>query len=263
MKRVHKPITSKKDTVNDIKTGKIDTKAFIDRINDYVSNANYLLNTKIDKMDPLELMEALEEVFNIYFNEKDYLRMLSLKNRKHYLQFILIETNMYDDEGNNISYLGAITSKVICPSDSIFDLKALRKLTNSGDIQLIKQFTTGKKQINKREPFEQFVFDEIDIDSGIVDKDSELYPYAAIVLKKETITKYVIFDLKQYIDEVQHQAREIISLQKSNDVEMASIGKQYKLSYDGAINDGTISKQEKISVRYHQKTNKKNKGRKK
>lgn len=260
MRRIAKKITLKEDTMNDIELGNIDTDLFINRINEYLSRANHLINTKMDNMEDMELLENLEVIFDIYFDEKDYLRMLTLKYGNHYLYFKHIRTNMYDENDNNVSYLGAVTSKVKCPDGSVLDFKKLGKLTNSGDILLVKQFVSSAVYpIGKREKYRELFVDEVDLESGQVDKTSNLYPYAATVVRKETIIKYVLYDLKKYINEVTYQAKKIIDLHKNKDEEIASIGKQYKSSYDNALNNGSLFRGEKVSVRYHQKIKKKKK----
>ena len=69
---------------------------------------------------------------------------------------------------------------------------------------------------------------------------------------------FYLFDLKEYVDEVLHQVKEITRLSTiKNDDYLASIGMQYKKAYDKATNNGIIPKKEKISVRHHQKSKKK------
>ena len=257
MKRVFKKITLKDDTFNDIKSGNVDTDLFIDRINGYVSKANRLINTKMENLDDVELLENLEEVFDIYFDRKDFLRMFALKYGNHYIDYMPIMTYMYDENGNNISYLAAVTNKVKLLDRRVFDLKTLRRLTNSGDILLLKKNVAKPiDSIRKREKYENLFVDGTDIDSGIVDKSSDLYSCAATIVRKKTIIKYVLYDLKMYISEINRQVKEIIALSMSDDEELSRIGKQYKESYDKNSNNGTLSKGERVSVKYHQKSNK-------
>ncbi len=261
MRRVLKNITLKEDTIRDIESGNLDTDLFIRRINEYTSRANHLINTKMDDMDDEELLDSLEETFDIYYDEKDYLKMLTLKHGNHYSNFIIIMTDMYDENDNNVSYLGAVTSKAKTLGGIALDVKTLRRLTNSGDLLLIQKILTkATHPIVKREPYEELAVDEVDINSGRVDKNSDLYPYAAHVVKKETLTKYVLFDLKQYIAEATHQAKEIIGLSKSEDETLASVGKEFRAAYEKNANNGSLVKGEKVSVKYHQKPDKKRKG---
>ena len=258
MRRIAKSITLKEDTLRDIESGNLDTGLFIDRINGYTAKANYLINTKMDKMSDLELLGSLEEVFDISFDVKDFLRMLSLKYGKHYLHFKIIATDMYDENDNNISYLGAVSSKYTALDGVALDFNTLRRLTNSGDVLLVQKIMTkAMSPIRKREAYVGLYVDEIDINSGKVDRHSDLYPFAATVVKKATITKYVLFDLKQYIAEVTHQAKDIMALSKSEDEELASIGKEFKSAYEKNANNGSLVKGEKVSVKYHKKSNKK------
>jgi len=259
MKREIKPITLKKDTLNDISNNNIDVNSFIQRIKEYLRNANYLLNNKIDNMDEQELYNSLSKIFNFYFDQNDYLKILSLKNNKHYVKIINIKTNIYDENGNNLNLLCMVTNKADCTNNDTLDIKTLRKLTNSEDLIVLgERYIKYDNKIKKREKYESFISESIDINNPSIDETNELFPYALELIKKELIVKYILLDIKHYVDEVIHQIREIIGLSLiENDEELASIGKQYKKAYDNAREKNIIPKNEKNQSRYRPKIIKK------
>ena len=258
MKRETKPITLKEDTLNDITNNNIDVNQFIKRINMYLKKANYLLNNKIDNMDELELYNSLKEIYNFYFDQKDYLKILSLRNNKHYSNILNIKTNIYDKFDNNLNLLCIATNKVNCSNNSTLDIKSLRKLTNSEDLLVLKEiYKKENEPIKRREKYESFIYEDIDINNPIIDEDNNLFPYALELIRKELETKYIILDIKQYVDEVIHQTREITGLSLiKNDNVLANIGKQYKRAYDNAREKNIIPKKEKVDRRYRPKIQK-------
>ena len=260
MKRIKKEITLKKDTLNDIRENNIDTDKFIERINDYLENANYLINNKMVDMSKEELYQSLSKIFYIYYEPNDYIKMLALMNNKRYTRFVNINTNMFEND-YNVSYLAVATNKVRVNDHDTLDLKKIRQYTDSSDLLLLRpRFIKKEKYIGRKEPYESHLNNIINVNNGFIDEDSEFYPYACELLKKELIIKYALYDIKLYVDEVLHQAKEVTSLSKIEDDEaLAKIGKKYKKAYEKATNDSDIPKKEKVSVRYHQKTKKKKK----
>lgn len=258
MKRVAKKITIKEETLKDIEANNIDTNAFIERIKFYLDKANFLINNKMDDMEAEDLFKSLSEVFDIHFDTKDFLKIISLKNNKHYSHYLNIKTNMVNSDGYNVSYLCAATNKVDCCDNETLDVPRLRRLTGKEELVALIPTYEKKDDIKRPEKFESYLYSYVDVNSGHIDEDSELYPYAASLLKKITITKYVLYDLKLFVDEIIHQVRAIKGLALIKEDEfIANIGKQYQRAYERATNDRVLVK-EKVSVRYHQK--KKNRG---
>ena len=256
MKRVAKKITLKEDTLRDIQDNNIDVEAFINRINGYLADANYLIQNKMIDMNGVHLYQSLGKVFDIHFEPNDYKKMLSAKYDKHYTKLMTLNTNMYDSNDYTVSYLCAATNKVGYNDNDTISLDNIRKLTDSYDLLLLcPKFVKKENPPVKKEKYESHLFDLVEVDKSIIKEDDEMYPYACDLLQKEMIVKYVLYDLKLYVDEVLHQVRYItgLSLIKDNDV-LANIGKQYKRAYDLATNDRVIPKKERIAVRYHQKT---------
>lgn len=255
MKIVAKKITLKKDTLNDIRDNNIDTVQYVERIKGYLEKANYLITNKMIDMNSIEFYKALNEVFDIHFDPNDYLKILSLMNNKHYNRFLNVNTNMYDENDYNVSYFGVATKKVDVLDEDTISVQKLRKYTDSSDLLLLRP--DYKKNVNietNKEKFESHLFNYINVNNEIIDENNPLFPYAAVLAKKTLLVKHVLFELKQYVDEVKHQVRAIngLALVKDDEV-VANIGKLYKRAYDRATNDRVIPKKEKISVRYHDK----------
>lgn len=254
MKRVSKKITLKKDTLFDIESNNIDTDIYIERIKEYLNKANYLIKNKIIDMNSIELYKALNEVFNIYFEPRDYLKILSLMNNKHYSRFLMINTKMYDENDYNVTYLCAATNQADCLNNDTLNLKKLRKLTESNELVLLKPNYIKKDKKDDNEKFESHLNNYVNIHNKVIDENNPLFPFAALLLKKDLIIKNVLYDLKLYCDELTHQIREINGLAFLDETNpLTKIGKQYKKAYDKATNDCILPKKEKVSVRYHQK----------
>lgn len=250
-----KRISLKDDTLKDIENNNIDTDLFIKRINEYLDKARYLINNKMEDMSPEEFYRALKEIYDIQFDSNDYLKLLSLMNNKHYSKYINIRTNMYDDNGYNVSYLGTATNKSNCLDEDVLDLNTIRKLTSSNDLVLLRPNFKKEEHIpGNKEKYESHLLNYININNETIDEESILYPYACQLVKKEIMTKNMLYCLKLYCDEVVYQLREITGLAlRKDDGYLANIGKIYRKAYVKATNDEVILKREKIAVRYHQK----------
>lgn len=255
MKLVLKKVTLKEDTEKDIAENSINTDIFIERIGNYLEKGNYLVNNKMLNFEKEELYYALNKVFNIYFEPRDYLKILSRMNEKHYTKFINVKTNMCNEKGN-INYFCAVSYKEKINDNDRLDLNKLRKLTNANDLLVLKK-EYSNEEIKHQEKYENHQYIDVDINNKTIDENSELFTYATSLLKDEIKIKDVLYDLKLYFDEVIYQVRCITKLAfvEKND-QLASIGKQYKRTYDLATNYNVLPKKEKISVYHHKKVKK-------
>lgn len=230
MKLILKPITLKEDTLNEINRGNYDVNYFISSIKAYLEKSNDLLYTKIERLDTFELYQILKPIYNIKININDYLKALSKKYNKHYTNFITIKVN--DD-----NYFVLSTSKYAYLDESTIDLNKFRNLINREELIILN------KELIKNE---------------YLDESNELFPYFLEILKKELLVKNILFDLKWYTKEVMHQARTVTDLANNEtNLELAEIGKMYKIALDNCYNEGTITKIKKISVPKHHKNKRK------
>lgn len=224
MKLFLKPITLKEDTLEEINRGNYDVTNFISSIKEYLSQANDLLYTKIESLNELELYQKLQSIYNIKLYTNDYLKALSKKYNKHYTNFITIKVN--DD-----NYFVLSTNKYAYLDESTIDLNKFRNLLNREELIILN------KELIKNE---------------YLDESNELFPYFLEILKKELLVKNILFDLKWYTKEVMHQARTVTDLSNNEtNLELAEIGKMYKIALDNCYNEGTITKTKKISVPKH------------
>lgn len=227
MKLFLKPITLKEDTLDEINRGNYYVNNFISSIKEYLERSNDLLNTKIESLNELELYQKLKPIYNIKLNTNDYLKALSKKYNKHYTNFITIKVN--DD-----NYFVLSTSKYAYLDESIIDLNKFRNLINREELIILN------KELIKNE---------------YLDESNDIFPYFLEILKKELLVKNILFDLKWYTKEVMHQARTVTDLATNEtNPELAEIGKMYKYALANCYNEGTITKNKKISVPKHRKT---------
>lgn len=234
MRLLLKKIDLKERTENDIEMNSCDIQKFVDYIKEHLDKANYLINNKILDFDSLELFKSLGEVFDIKFDDNDYLEMLSDKFGMHYTEYVTLNTNMIDDNGNNISYVGVKTKKVGNYNGRV-SLSEIRKITNSYDFLILK---TKRNKLNfdlkEKEFFEEHQFFNFD---KVIDESNELFDYAILLLRRnvhlKNVLKKILSDLEVYINELMYQAKCITKLSESNDNPvLKQIGISYKKAFD-------------------------------
>lgn len=255
MKLKLRKVVLKDNTLEDIALHpeSYDVQKFINYIKRHLNNANDLLNSKLDDLSDIELYRKLVKLFCFIVDKKDYLRVLSMIYGKHYTDFIYIRTNFVDEDNNTIMYQAAAIVSKSYLNDSILDLNSIRNLTKKNDLLFIKKIITNPK-VSKKEKYENHQFIEIDINDPYLRERSELFPYFIKLIKKDILTKDILYDIKLYIDELMFQAKSITDLSKNSDnLELALIGDSYKRALDSCFEDKVISKKRKISIPKHKK----------
>jgi len=251
MKLIPKKINLKQETENKIETNNYNVDEFIDYIKENLEKANFLIENKILDLDREELYEALNKIFDIKFDNNDYLEMLSEKYGKHYIDIITMNTNMIDEEGNNITYIGARTKKI--PNyNSRVPLSEIRNITNSYDFLVLKkQKNKLNTELKQKEKFEDHQL--ININENL-NESNELFEYAIELIKKEVKLKNnlkkILNDLESYINELMYQAKCITKLSESEDKTLKQIGKEYKKSFEENFNKKQITKKNNHKRRY-------------
>ena len=244
-----KDITLKEDTYKDMKNKNTNTSLFIKTIKMNLENARFLHDNNMKKMDSIDLYKALKKVFDIKLDIKDYIKILSMKNKKHYSKKIRIKTTMFDNNNNNILYDCIAASKADLEENDRLDLRSLRRLTNSEDLLLLKEYRIPddlyKGKVEKQESFH---FLEFNIENTIIDEDSELFQFIIEYIQKQILVKDVLYDLKQYIIELEHQRTELSLKPDKNKYKTMAIA--YKNAYDESRQKKEIPDKPKISVRY-------------
>ena len=95
---------------------------------------------------------------------------------------------MYDKEDKKLVLLCAATNKVNCSNNSTLDIKSLRKLTNNEElVVLYESFNKNNEEIKRREKYESYIFNEINITNSTIDEDNELFQYALELIRIELI----------------------------------------------------------------------------
>ena len=231
-------INLKEKTLEDISNNhqQCNVQNFLDYINEHLDKANNLLNCKIEELNEIELYQKLKPLFSFTIEKEDYLKALSRMHNKHYTAFININTNMFDNNGKNITYQAVAISSRAYLNGSTLDLNSLRKLTSKEDILLIKKIMVDSSKFKKepyKEKYENHQFIELDITKPNLDENGELFLYFIEILKKEILVKDILRDIKLYIDELIYQAKSIIKLSEiRNNQELAKIGKKYKKAFE-------------------------------
>lgn len=251
MKLILKRIYLKQETLKNIESNNYNIDEFVNYIKEHIKKANNLIENKILDLDEEELYDSLTNVFEIKFDDYDYLEILSRKYEKHYTDIITINTNMIDEEEKNISYIGAKDKKLPNYNGRV-SLDEIRRITNSYDFVVLKQ---QKHKLNfelkTKEKYENHQF--INFDQNL-NKNNELFEYVLELLTKEIrkkdILKKVLNDLQSYINELMYQAKEITKLSEDDNPELKQIGKEYKKAFEENFNKKQLTKKNNHKKRY-------------
>lgn len=251
MKLVLKKIDLKEETERDIELNNYDIDKFVDYIKEHLEKANFLIENKILDLDEDELYNSLKEVFDIKFDDYDYLEILSKKYGKHYTDIITINTYMIDEKENNISYIGAKDKKLPNYNGRV-SLNDIRKITNSYDFIVLKQ---QKHKLNfelkPQEKYENHQF--VSFDSNM-NENNELFEYVLELLIKEirqkNILKKILSDLQSYINELMYQAKSITKLSEEENPKLKQIGKEYKKAFEENFNKKQLTQKNNHKRRY-------------
>ena len=239
MKLVLKKINLKEETERDIESGYYDIDIFVESIKTHLAKANFLLENKILDLDSEELYNSLKEVFDIKYDDQDYLDILS------------DVTTMVDNEGYNISCIGAATGKFKIYRDEI-NLTDLRKETGSSDFAIFKQvkhkLNDEYKQAEKYENMQYVSFD------GDITKNKDLFESILKILRKtikdKKVLKQILSDLKKYIDNLMYQAKQIAKLSESDNPKLKQIGLLYKKAFEENFNKKQLTQKNNHKRRY-------------
>ena len=230
MKITLKPITLKNDTLEDIKSGEINTDQYVQSIRTRLDSANYLIKTKLLSLDDLELYNALSKVFDISLDEKDLLTILKEKYGKHYTDITTLTTSMVDSEGNNIVLAGAST-KNVPDSNGMVTIEELRKLINSFEFVILETIKVKlREEIINPDKFEDYQFERTSLNN-----DDELATYKISLLGKEirknSTLKKLLALVQQYVKELVYQAKAITRLGEENE-DLKEVSSEYKKAFE-------------------------------
>ena len=253
MKLTLKKIYLKEETERDIESNIYDINKFIDYIKEHLKKANFLIENKILDLDEQELYDALKEVFDIKYDEEDYLEILSKKYEKHYTKIITLGTDMIDDEGYNISYLGAAIKdfKEYSPNYKL-NLGELNNITKSYDFIILKK---NKHKLNyELKPQERYTdLPQMNFNQNL-DENNELFDKVLDLVRKtikdKKVLKQVLSDLQKYINELMYQAKTITKLSESDNPQVRQIGKEYKKAFEENFNKKQLTQKNNHKRRY-------------
>lgn len=251
MKLVLKKTNLKEITENDIMMHDFDTDKFVGYIRTHLDKANFLLENKILDFEPEELYNAITEVFDIKYDEQDYIDILSDVNKKHYTQIIHLNTTMVDDEGYNISCIGAAIGKFKIYRDKI-NLTDLRTVTGSSDFAIFKQEKHKlKDEFKQAEKYENMQYVSFD---GDITKNEDLLESILNLLRKtikdKKVLKQVLGDLDKYINDLMYQARQIAKLSEEQNPQVKQIGLLYKKALEENFNKKSLTQKDNHKRRY-------------
>jgi DNA-binding ferritin-like protein (Dps family) len=251
MKLVLKETNLKEITENDIMMHDFDTDKFVEYIKIHLDKANNLIENKVLDLEPEELYNALKDVFEIKYDDQDYIDILSDVNKKHYTQILHLNTTMVDNEGYNISCIGAATKAVPNYTGKV-NLSELRNITNSYDFAIFKQvkhkLNDEFKQAEKYENMQYVSFD------GDITKNEDLLESILNLLRKtikdKKVLKQVLSDLDKYIKDLMWQAKQIAKLSEEQNPQVKQIGLLYKKALEENFNKKSLTQKDNHKRRY-------------
>lgn len=251
MKLVLKKTNLQEITENDIMMHDFDTDKFVEYIKTHLDKANNLIENKILDFEPEELYNAITEVFDIKYDEQDYIDILSDVNKKHYTQIIHLNTTMVDDEGYNISCIGAAIGKFKIYRDKI-NLTDLRTVTGSSDFAIFKQEKHKlKDEFKQAEKYENMQYISFD---GDITKNEDLLESILNLLRKtikdKKVLKQVLGDLDKYINDLMYQAKQIAKLSEEQNPQVKQIGLLYKKALEENFNKKSLTQKDNHKRRY-------------
>ena len=255
MKLIIKKTDLKNEIERDIEYKNYDTDKFIEYIKTHLDKANFLIENKILDLETEQLYYALKEVFDFKFDNDDYLKILSDINEKHYTDIVTINTTMVDNEGYNISCMGAATKKAIqkVPTNNgRMNLTDLRNITGSSEFAVFKQIkhklNEELKQAEKYEDKQYISFDQK------LDENKELFENVLSLLRKtikdKSVLKQILADLNKYINDLMYQAKQIAKLSEEQNPQVKQIGLLYKKALEENFNKKGLTQKDKHRRRY-------------
>jgi len=251
MRLIVKENDLKKEIERDIEIGNYDTDKFVEYIKTHLDKANFLLENKILNLDSEDLYYALKEVFDIKYDNQDYLEILSDTYEKHYTNITSIQTYMIDENGYNIELIGAAIRNLPNYTGRV-SLNELRKITNSYDYIIFKEtkhkLNEKLKQAEKYEELPQINFDtNLDENNELFDKVLDL---VRKTIKDKKVLKQVLSDLKKYIDNLMYQAKSIAKLSEEENPQVKQIGLLYKKALEENFSKKNLTQKDNHKRRY-------------
>jgi len=251
MKLVLKKTNLKEITENDIMMHDFDTDKFVGYIRTHLDKANFLLENKVLDLEPEELYNNITEVFEIKYDDQDYIDILSDVNKKHYTQILHLNTTMVDNNGNNISCIGAATRAVPNYNKRI-PLSELRNITDSYDFAIFKQVKHKlNEEFKQAEKYEDKQYISFDKD---LDENSELFEQVLNLLRRtikdKKVLKQVLSDLNKYINDLMYQAKQIAKLSEEQNPQVKQIGLLYKKALEENFNKKRLTQKDNHKRRY-------------
>lgn len=251
MELVLKKIYLKEEIERDIEVGNYDTDKFVEYIKTHLDKANFLLENKILDLDSDVLYNALKEVFDLKYDNYDYLEILSKKYNKNYTRVERFTTNVIDDEGYNIEFIGAVPRNFPNYNGKV-KFEVLRDAANSLDFILFKEV---KHKLNERPKFsEQYENINYTNFNTSFDENNELFDEVLDLVRRTVkdkgVLKQVLGDLKKYVDNLMYQAKGIVKLSEDENPQVRQIGLLYKKAFESNFNKNTLTQKNNHKRRY-------------
>ena len=204
----------------------------------YLNILKRVVESDFKKLTDKELYDLLSTIYDIYLDQFDYLKMLSIDNNKRYTKFWTIPTTMVFKslvtEGHGRSfdyweqpfqaYYDVALSDDFLPQSKPYTKEEIKDLIENKNIVLLKRRErefNGGKDFN-REEFEEFKTLDLDLvnkhpDTSFRINSSVFANFASFgkLLRKEFPKKRVLSDIREIIMDLNYDLEEVF--QKGSD----------------------------------------------
>ena len=203
-------------------------KSFKTAIKNILDMAHDLTYTDLDDLSDTEYYNLVKRFYNIYFTEKDYLKILNRRNHKEY-RLMDFKTNMtYTDyikekSGSTTDYwkglyqrsqLAAVSQNVELEANDIFPVVLLKNFITTMDIILIKEtdkeieedldFSSEEAQNLPLIPF-------YELEASAMKPEGTDFHFFISKLRKKITKKKILADIKKLLLELQNDIQAFLN----------------------------------------------------
>lgn len=218
---------------------KVLADTFKKELTKYIGNINNLITVDFKTLSDEEFYDLVCKVYSISLTEEDYLKIISKKNGKNYNILDEIGTYMtsadtvttgkgrdfeWHEQLYQVRYIVAVSDDTNIEYDCTLSKKKIMEMINNKSIVIVgSKLEPLNTELELYEEMENMPSMDIDLsDSFYVDgiygddicgdiwKDDN-FPVVISILRKKITKKRILRDMKDYIEELQEQIKEVLS----------------------------------------------------
>lgn len=203
------------ETLNLLEWPKENLETFKIQIKKYIYAMNNLIDIDLNKLSDEEFCSLISEIYNVYIDDEDCLKILSKKNKKKYNMFTEITTKMTyeatatEGHGKNFSwwnqiyqvvYEVAVSEDISIDSSKDYNSKEIEEMIIDKNIVIV-----GRKSIPVEEKIENYKEFKITTMDDIRDEN------ITSILRRKFTKKKILKDMQDVIDELEIEIDDTLS----------------------------------------------------